>query len=132
MTVNCSGFHRPNAPDWRAVIDYSHTFSLRDKGVIIGDISGQYRSADISAEDQTVSEHIGGYATENAQLTYAAAGGHWKVSAYVNNLSDKESYGSAFYLGSVPTILHGPVGPLGPVTIVNPPRTYGLRLNASF
>jgi iron complex outermembrane recepter protein len=132
VTVNCSGFHLPNAPDWRAVIDYSHTFSLGDKGVIIGDISGQYRSADISAEDQTVAEHLGGYATANAQLTYAAAAGHWKVSAYINNLSNKESYGSAFNLGSVPTILHGPVGPLGPVTLVNPPRTYGLRLNASF
>jgi iron complex outermembrane recepter protein len=132
VAVNCSGFQVPNAPKWRLTAAYSHTFNLSNSGTLVGIVSGQYRSSDISGEEQTASEHLGGYATEDATLTYNHPGHHLSIAAYVDNLANKESYGSSFFLGSFPTIINGPVGPVGPVTLVNPPRTYGLRANVTF
>jgi iron complex outermembrane receptor protein len=130
VAVNCGGFTVPNSPEWTATGTYRHTFELGNDHRLIGELSGHYRSSDISSEEQTASEHIGGFTTGDALLTYE----HTKdlsVTAYVNNFTNKESYASAFFTGSIPSATT-PVGPLGPTTLVNAPRVWGVRVRASF
>lgn len=129
--VNCSGFDVPNSPKWTATGSYRHIFPIDSVRRLVAQITGYYRSSDISGEEQTLSEHIGGYATGDFLLSLERADGKLATAAYVNNFTNKESYASSYFTGSIPS-LTTPVGPLGPTTLVNPPRVFGIRITATF
>jgi len=131
VQVNCSGFGIPMTPEWVVTAAYKHTFPLGNGARVTGEISANYRSAQVSGEEQTLSEALPSYTTLDALLGYHATGDAWSVTAFGNNLTNKETYGSSFFTGSVPS-LTAPVGPVGPTTLVNAPRTFGLRLAAKF
>jgi iron complex outermembrane receptor protein len=131
VRVDCSGFTIPNSPEWVTTAAYQRTFPLGNGGALIGKLAVQYRSSRISGEEQVLAEHLPSYATADALLAYHSPTDRWALAAYVNNLTNKESYGSSFFTGAAPS-LTAPVGPVGPTTLVNPPRTYGVRLDMKF
>jgi iron complex outermembrane receptor protein len=131
VRVDCSGFTIPNSPKWVATAAYQRTLPLGNGGSLIGKLALQYRSSRISGEEQIAAEHLPSYATGDALLGYRSPEDSWGLTAYVNNLTDKKSYGSSFFTGATPS-LTAPVGPVGPTTLLNPPRTYGVRLNVKF
>lgn len=131
VQVNCSGFTIPNSPKWVATAAYQRTLPLGNGGSLIGKLALQYRSSRISGEEQIAAEHLPSYATGDALLGYHSPEDSWALTAYVNNLTDEKSYGSSFFTGATPS-LTAPVGPVGPTTLLNPPRTYGVRLNVKF
>jgi iron complex outermembrane recepter protein len=131
VRVDCGGFTIPNTPKWVATAAYERTMPLGNGGSLVGKLAWQYRSSRISGDEQVPAEHLPSYATGDALFGYHSPEDHWGLTAYVNNLTDKKSYGSSFFTGAAPS-LTAPVGPVGPTTLLNPPRTYGVRLNVKF
>jgi iron complex outermembrane receptor protein len=128
FTIDCSGRPVPNAPKWSAVAGYNHTFALANGGSLVGDFTVRHRSETISGEEQLPVERNESYTTEDFTLTYQQPGDRWSVAAYVYNLSDEHSTTSSFFYGGTST----GVNAVGPITLQNPPRTYGIRVNLTF
>ncbi|MEB0222424.1 hypothetical protein, partial [Pseudomonas sp. AB12(2023)] len=64
------------------------------------------------------------YATGNAQLTYAPAGGHLQISAFVRNFTDNAVFANATRnFTAIPSIN---------TYQFQPPRTYGMRLSFKY
>ena len=121
FVVNCSGFPVPNTPKWSALASYSHTFALFNSGSLVSILTGHYKSSNIGGQEQLPTEKYGGYGTADYTLTYDHPGDRWSVTAYVYNLTDRETYiGSYLY------------APVGPITVQNPPRLFGMRFNSKF
>ena len=88
----------------------------------------RHRSETISGEEQLPAERNDAYTTEDFTLTYRHPRDRWSVAAYVYNLSDEHSTTNSFFYGGTST----GVNAVGPITLQNPPRTYGVRVNVAF
>jgi len=131
FAINCSGFEIPNTPEWAMTANYSHTFGLGNGGNVVGTLAAHYRSSTVSGEEQTAAQRDPSYTTEDLTVTYNHPGDRWSLTAYVYNLSDEEALGWSFFFDGAPGVPTG-VSSLGPITTQNPPRTFGLRVNARF
>lgn len=116
--IDCSGKPTVNSPRWSANIGYEHTFPLAgDMNLIAGVRANIESSRYLNANFREV-EKQKAYMMSDAFLTLEGPDEKWSVTAFVNNIEDKEVLARA---GTRP-ILDFPVGTL------RPPRTYGVRL----
>jgi iron complex outermembrane receptor protein len=122
-TINCSGFQMPRAPKWSGAATYAHTFDLPRGDTIVLDGTMQFASSRWLGFDYVEPEHVGGYATFDANLTYTSPNLDWSVAAFARNIGDE-----AVYTGAG---VHAFAPPLTYATIA-PPRTYGVRLRYNF
>jgi iron complex outermembrane receptor protein len=65
-----------------------------------------------------------GYWTTDVSLGYQAAHDRWRLTAYVNNLADRNVVDSTF--------THPLAGAALIATTIRPPRTYGARFSVKF
>jgi len=128
FVIDCSGYNVPNAPEWAGTVAYNRTFDLPNGDALVGDLSAHYRGSTVSGEEQLPVEHNDAYTTFDFTLSYKSPGDKWSLQGYVYNLTDKNSTSSSFFYGGTPT----GVNPVGAITLQNPPRTFGARLNLSF
>jgi iron complex outermembrane recepter protein len=123
-TVDCSGFDIPQSPRVTGNAYYGHTFSLANGGNIEAIATVHYRSSMWGGEEHLDNaqsdQHYEAFTTEDLTMTYNDSSNKWSVTAYGYNLSDEQNYQGSF------------VGSPGAVTVVTPPRVYGLRFNANF
>ena len=131
FAIDCSGFKIPNTPEWVGTAGYAHTFPLDNGRSLVGDLSVHYRAATVSGEEQTASEHDPAFTTEDFSLTYNGSDNAWAVTGYIYNLSDAKGYTSSFFYDGNPGVPTG-VGSVGPITLLAPPRTFGVRFSAKF
>ncbi|MFV3126940.1 TonB-dependent receptor [Niveispirillum sp. KHB5.9] len=122
FTIDCSGKPAVNAPKWSLNLTYSHSFTLSpDHDLVLGARSriesGRFLSIDYRPE-----QHQGGYMTSDAWLTLDAPGQGWSLTAFVNNIEDKDIYSTSFTRPILNVVYNG----------LRPPRTYGLRGSVSF
>jgi hypothetical protein len=72
------------------------------------------------------------YHVSNLTLTYVEPDGRWRISAFVDNIEDR----AVVYTGTAGTISRGilyrPGNTNALYAALNAPRTFGLRMNASF
>lgn len=122
-TIDCTGFQMPRAPKWSGAATYAHTFNLPRGDTIVLDGTMQFASSRWLGFDYVPPEHVGGYASFDANLTYTAPKRNWSVAAYVRNIGEE-----AVYTGAG---VHAFAPPLTYATIA-PPRTYGVRLRYEF
>ncbi len=116
--IDCSGKPTVNSPRWSANIGYEHSFPIAgDMNLIAGVRSNIESSRYLNANYREV-EKQRAYMMSDAFLTLEGPNEKWTVTAFINNIEDKEVLARA---GTRP-ILDFPVGTL------RPPRTYGLRL----
>ncbi len=120
---DCSGFRLPFTPQWAGSASYSHIFDLGDLGTVTTSANSQFATKSrlgIDARPQFAGKQ---YVSADLDVTYRNVDKTWSLAAYVRNVTDKVIYNSVANLSSAPAYF---------TANVRPPRTYGLRLNASF
>ncbi|MGN6210470.1 TonB-dependent receptor [Asticcacaulis sp.] len=116
-----TGTPLPGSPKWKFNLGVQHTLFLNGKGDLT--LRGEYqlRSPTYFVYSRDPIARSGGYNLTNLRLTYRSADAKYSVGMYVENVFD-ERYDYYRY-GSSDT---------GVIAIVGRPRTFGLRLSASY
>ena len=116
-----SGFQMANAPRINAVVGLQHEIGLGKHGSLLGRVQTQYSSGvwENFAHEGTLQT---AYSKTDLSATYALPDGRWKVQAFINNVGNE-----ATFTGLGPTKAGQPG-----VGFLDAPRTYGLRLIASW
>ena len=117
-----SGFQGQYAPDWTITGGYQHTFELPGDATLKARVDSHYESSFHASFFHPLGGKQKPYTKTDASLTYAPAGSGWSVAAWIKNI-ENNAVQAATASGAVP----GPAA-----AFLTPPRTYGLRLTASF
>jgi iron complex outermembrane receptor protein len=125
-TISLAGCELPRAPkvqgsvgaQWKLALANGGEFRLR------GDYAYRGRQFFTQFNRDIVSQDA--YGTLNARVTYAAPGEAWSVTAYGDNLSQKDYFATVLESGVAAP------GTVVPQAVVGPPRTYGVVVNVKF
>jgi iron complex outermembrane receptor protein len=122
ITLNCSGFRPPNAPQWTINLGVQQTIPLGNDGKIVLNARTHHQTDTLTGLEFLPIEVQKGYWMSDASITYSAPGDRYFISAYVSNIEDKTVIGNTF------------PPPLGNFVVgsVRPPRTYGVRAGVKF
>ena len=120
-TVNCTGKTAQQSPRWSGNVGLRHSM---DFGPIelTGDINAHGQSASFVGFELIPVELQKSYAEGNAWLGVSPLSGPWNVTAFVNNVTNRRPYGTA-YDNSV-------IGLIG--SSLGAPRTAGVRMSWKF
>lgn len=125
FSVDCSGLTPIRAPEWTAVFRAQQTFPLSNEGRLVAEIAVRYESAfesDVSYIPETKTEAT---TRTDLALTYRAPQERWSVRAYIDNVTDEVTMTSITPSNAYAMLRHS-------ATALQPPRTYGVRVAASF
>ena len=115
VVPSLAGHYLPNAPKYSTRLDYSHDFSLPSGGTLTPLIASYYQARTYLREFNDPIDTVGGYSKSSANLTYADQSGHWKLSAFAENLENRAIR------------LNGAVAVGAYFSDYDLPRTYGFR-----
>ena len=119
---DCSGVQLARAPKWALQGGWSHSFFLPQGAKIVAGVDALYNSSyklDVTAVSFLTQK---AFTIVNADLGYHSADGHWSMTAWVKNISDRAVYNDARRYG---------VSSFSGADI-RPPRTFGVRLSYDF
>lgn len=116
--IDCSGKPTVNSPRWAINLGYQHSFRIGGDMALVAGARSNIESSRFMNANFRAEEKQGGFMMSDAFLTLEGPQDKWSVTAFVNNVEDKDVLARA---GTRP-ILDFPVGTL------RPPRTYGVRL----
>jgi iron complex outermembrane receptor protein len=132
---------RLNMPTTSATIGYEHRWDVGDARVMLAARSHYESKRTLSALAVTGTTGAvltlpgavqPAYHVSNLTLTYVEPDGRWRISAFVDNIEDR----AVVYTGTAGTISRGilyrPGNTNALYAALNAPRTFGLRMNASF
>jgi len=120
-TVNCSGKPALNSPKWTVNVGAEHTIPLGDNQITLS-ADTQYRSSRYTGFDYIPQENVDHSWVSNASVSFGAKNGRFSISGYVRNIGNNRAQ---VYGTPVP-------GSNLIVSLIAPPRTYGLRLSGRF
>jgi iron complex outermembrane receptor protein len=123
ITIDCSGYELPRAPEWAASAAYEHTFTFSNGSALSARLSAQYTGARWLNFEYVATERVGSSEVYNFDLAYASPKGSWVVSGFVHNIDDEAVYTGGGEQGFAPPLVYATIGA---------PRTYGVRLQYSF
>ena len=112
----------PRAPKFSGTASYTHTFQLAGAGRIDATVATQFSSSRYLTIDFTDASRARGFATLDANLTWAP-NDTFKVYAFGRNITNRLVYTGAFTQPLLPSLTLATLGA---------PRTYGLGLSAKF
>jgi iron complex outermembrane recepter protein len=111
-----AGNYLTNAPEYSAKLSYSHQFALPNGAAITPSASEYFQSLSYLREFNLPIDRVGGYGKTNMSLEYSDSTERWKVTAYVDNLTDRiVRNGGYTVIGTYESDYY-------------PPRLYGLRV----
>lgn len=116
--IDCSGKPTVNSPRWALNMGYQHSFYIGGDMVLVAGVRSNIETSRYMNSNFRSEEKQGSFMMSDAFLTLEGPQDKWSVTAFINNIEDKEVLARA---GTRP-ILDFPVGTL------RPPRTYGVRL----
>ncbi|WP_416465785.1 TonB-dependent receptor [Sphingomonas sp. VDB2] len=116
--IDCSGKPTVNSPKWAINLGYQHSFRIGGDMALVAGARSSIESSRFLNSNFRQEEKQGSFMMSDAFLTLEGPQDKWSVTAFINNIEDKEVLARA---GTRP-ILDFPVGTL------RPPRTYGVRL----
>lgn len=122
LLADYDGAPFPHAPKVTVKAGYSHVFHIRNDATLTARIDARYLGSqftapvDAASANATAEAYMGGYSTGDISVLYSAPAGKWTVNAYMKNVNDKSIKSGDFR---------------GYVTL-QPPRTYGVVINAQF
>lgn len=120
-TVNCSGKPALNSPKWTVNLGAEQTIALGDNQIVLS-ADTQYRSSRYTGFDYIAQEYVDQSWISNASVSFGARDGKYVVSGYIRNIGN-----------SRPQVYGTPVpGSNLIVSLIAPPRTYGVRLSTRF
>jgi iron complex outermembrane recepter protein len=108
-----------NVPKWAGNANFRHTFHLPNGGRLVPGLMSRFKSPYTAGN---VTEVLPSYSNSSATLTYSAPQDRWSVMAYVRNIENKPDYTSTGTL----------INPTLDFRTLVPPRTYGIRVTASW
>lgn len=116
------GNELPVSPPVSLYAQFEHSWGKVLGGVVTGQISAKYQGTRYFSANNFASTRAPSVTTENASISYQPDKGNWNAQLYVRNLSNRavlidaeEVYTGGFYLYNWA-----------------PPRTFGVRITASF
>lgn len=135
--VSCAGKRPPQAPQWSMTFLGEQTIPLNDGSSFVLDVTGHYQSDTLVGPDFISSEVQPAYWQTDLSLTYHFPKRNVSLTAYVNNVANVtiiSNAGLSPYTGILPPGggFGRPSGPPIVDALIQPPRTYGLRLAAHF
>jgi iron complex outermembrane receptor protein len=110
-----------NAPTAKAVLGLQHEVDFGHYGRFLGRVVGQYNSGFWSDFTHT-GTFQSAYWKADLTLTYTPEVGNWSVQGFVNNVTNR-----ATFMGTGQN-----AAPLPGSGVLAPPRTFGVRLSASW
>jgi iron complex outermembrane receptor protein len=124
--VNYDGKTEGSSPELIFNLGYEHTFDLPNGGTLVPRVDGHYESSQkIALFQEFAITRQDAYAVADVTATYNSPQNNWRVTGYVRNVTDKA------YLTNI-TGGNGFITPLRVTANISDPRTYGVRLEASF
>ncbi|MGE0759195.1 MAG: TonB-dependent receptor [Pirellulaceae bacterium] len=84
-----ASFQMPAAPKWTLVGEARYGFPITGGDELAVQLNAIYSSSRSISTVDYASQRIPSFHRLDARATYTAAGGHWSISAFVNNLTDK-------------------------------------------
>lgn len=124
---NCVGLDLPLTPRWSGNADYSHTFDVSSGADVVLAAGAHFASAQQTtiSNNSAFTEH--GYGMYDASVAYDAPHKAWNVTAYIRNIGNRIVYTNLNSIGFSPFL---------PANLYNspilPPRTFGVRISATF
>ena len=119
--VNCSGRSAINSPKWTVNLGVQQTIPLGANKIVLS-ADTQYRSGRFTNFDYVPQEYVDHSWVSNASIAFSAQDGKYVISAFVRNIENNR-----------PQIYGTPVpGSNLIVSLISPPRTFGVRLSTKF
>ncbi|MDB5455406.1 MAG: TonB-dependent receptor [Caulobacter sp.] len=123
--VNVKGNALAHAPKFSGTVAYEHAFELGNGGRITPRIATHFESKSwLSYFNQGAPDRQGSYTRSDVSVRYDPPSDKWSAEAFVQNLEDKDIKAGAGSFGA-------PATPVW-LSVYQPPRTWGVRLKASF
>jgi iron complex outermembrane recepter protein len=129
---------RHNLPTWTFNAGYDHNVELGNGGTVVLGLDAHYEGSAwmrlVSEANRRPGDKRDAFTKLNARVGYEAPGGKWSLTAFINNISNEAVPG----VGSSGQVANGTFfkSPNNPAdarsATLDPPRTYGLRISASF
>ena len=121
FTVNCSGRPALNSPKWTVNLGAQQVVPIGESQIVLS-ADTQYRSSRYTGFDYIPQEFVDHSWVSNASISFGAKDGKFTIGAFVRNIENNR-----------PQIYGTPVpGSNLIVSIIAPPRTYGLRASTRF
>jgi iron complex outermembrane recepter protein len=122
--LNCSGKTPPQAPHWTLNLGAQQTIPLGNAGSIVTEARTHFQTVTLTGLEFLSEELQRGYWTTDLSLGYQAPRSRWGITAYVNNVANRDVVDGTFP--------HPLAGSELIATTLRPPRTYGARFNVKF
>lgn len=120
LAVDCSGQRPPQAPELSLNLSADHTVLLPSGATVDLGLRTRYQSEIMTGFNYLPDDVQEAVWSHDAILTFTPAEGAWSLGAYVNNITDEVIKSNATHAANVQAFQ------------LRPPRTYGIRLKASF
>lgn len=124
VSRNVGGNRLPQAPRFALTGGLEYPITLSDGATLTPRVDGKFSTAYYYSVFNDADTRQERYATGNAQLTYAPAGGRLQLSAFVRNFTDKAVFANAARNFTARPAIN--------VYQFQPPRTYGVRLSFNY
>jgi iron complex outermembrane receptor protein len=123
FSTDLSGNRPPNLSHWILTAGWDHTWARWGDMNLSSSINTRYLSDYFLSVSNLPGDHQNGYMQTDASLKLAGITGHWDLTAWVRNIENNTTLNFAQFVVST-----NPIYQFG----WNPPRTYGVRLDARF
>lgn len=120
LRVDCSGQRPPQAPEWSVNLSADHIVDLPNGSSVDLGWRTHYQSETIVGFNYLIDDVQEAVWTHDATATFTPADGPWSLGVYINNITDEVIKSNATHAANVQAFQ------------LRPPRTYGIRLKASF
>src|SRR5262249_14356095 len=111
VTVDCSGFGLPRAPEWAGTASYDHTLGLTNGGELNAMISAFFASRRWANFDFVATELQPSYVVFDFDLSYTTPSANWTLSGYIHNLSNENVYLGGGEQAFAPPLVYASVAP---------------------
>lgn len=131
-------YPRINLPRWSGTLKAEQIIPVGESEFVLGGDMHFESSANLRAVVATAArpgDERGAFATFNANLTWNAPENRYSITAFINNITDEDVIGTGTGSGNVgPGTFYRPATNPADARMVTlqPPRTYGIRVSASF
>lgn len=125
FSINCSGLPALRSPPWSVNGSLQQTLPLATGAALIGELLVHYKDPFESDVNYLPETRTNAATRVDVSLTYRSADGRWSARAYADNV------GNARTLSYIQSNLAYSVLPFS-AAVIEPPRTFGVRLTAGF
>ena len=122
VNTSIDGYQLPNAPDYTLTAGWNHVFQLGQGNLVEASIQTYLNGGYYTVFTHDLNTHQDAYTNTDINVTYRPASDAWSFGVFARHLEDE-----AVIVGANKPGVRALSAPY-----INPPRTYGVRLQFSF